>query len=47
MNPIVYDDHLVTILQVPVVDRLLIVNVHKVYNFPILYPVLEKTFNIL
>ena len=39
-----FDDHLVVILQLPIVDKSLIMNIYKVYNLPILHPVLQKTF---
>ena len=42
INPIVFDDHL--FIQVPLVDKSLIMNVYKVYNLPILHPTLQKTF---
>ena len=44
INSIGFDDHLVIILRVPLVNRSLIINVHKVYYLPILHPVLQKTF---
>ena len=43
INPIVFDDFLVSILQVPLVDKSLIMNVYKGYNLLIFHPVLQKT----
>ena len=43
----IFDDHLVIILQVPLVDEFLIINVYKVSNLPILHPALQKTFLFL
>ena len=40
---IVFHDHLVVILQVPLV----IMNVYKVYNLPVLHHVWWKSFDIL
>ena len=44
INLIVFDYHLAVILQEHLVDKSLIRNMYKVYNFPILHPVLQKTF---
>ena len=44
INSKVFDDHLVVILQVPVVDESLVMNMFKVYNLPILHPALQKNF---
>ena len=43
---IVFDGHLVIILQVPLVDKLPIMNLYKVYNCPILHPVFTEKFLI-
>ena len=45
INSIGLDDHL--ILQVPLVDKSLIMNVYIVYNLPIFHPGLQKTFHYL
>ena len=42
--PIVFDDHLVIILQVPLVEKSLIMKAYKVYNLAILHPTLKKVF---
>ena len=44
INPVVVNDHLVIILQAPLVEKSLIINVYKVYSLPVLLPVLQKTF---
>ena len=41
INPLVFDDPLVVILQV---DKSLIMNVYKVDDLPMLHPVFQKTF---
>ena len=47
INPIVFGDHLVVILQVPLVHISLRMNVYEVYNVLILHPVYRKLFIIL
>ena len=47
INPMVFADHLVAILPVPLVDKSLVINVYKFYNLPILYPALQKAFQYL
>ena len=42
VSPVDTDEHLVVIIQVPLVDKSLIMNVYEVYHFPILHPVLKK-----
>ena len=44
VSPVVFDDHLVVILQVPLVDKYLIMNVYIIYNLSILHPVMKKTY---
>ena len=44
VGPIVFDDHLVVILQMPLVDISLIMNVYKVNNLPVLHSILKKPF---
>ena len=41
VSPFAFDDHLVVILQVPLLEKSLIMNL---YSLPILRPVLKKTF---
>ena len=43
-NPIVFGDHLAVILQVPLFDKLLVINLYTPYNLPILYPTFQKHF---
>ena len=40
----VFDDHLVVVLQVPLADKFLVMNMYKVYNLPLSHPILHKTF---
>ena len=40
IHPVVFDDYLVIILQVPLVDKSLIMNVYRVYNLLMLHPAL-------
>ena len=44
LSPIVFNDHLVVTLQVPLADKSLVTNVYEAYNFAILHPVLQKAF---
>ena len=41
LTPIVLEDYLMLILTVPLVDQLLHMNLYKVYNLPMLHPVLH------
>ena len=43
VRPFVLDDHLVVTLQVPLVDRSLVMNKYKADNLPI-HPLLQKVF---
>ena len=45
INPIVIDDHLVIILQVPLFNKSLIMNVYKACSLPILHFVMQNTFH--
>ena len=42
----ILNDHLVVILQAPLVDESLIMNVYKAYNLLLLHPVLQMGFSI-
>ena len=44
-KPSGFNDHLVFTLQLPFIDESFIMNMYKVYNSPILYPALWKTFH--
>ena len=44
VSPIFFEDHLVIILPVPLVDKFLVLNVYKIYKFPILHHILQKAF---
>ena len=44
VSPIVFNDHIVVILEVPVVDKYVVINDYKTYNFPILHPVPQEAF---
>ena len=46
INPIVFDAHLVVILQTPLINKSLIMNVHEVYNLPILDPTVQTHFSL-
>ena len=39
-----FDDHLVVILQVPLVNKSFCHECYKAYNMPILHPILQKAF---
>ena len=41
LTPIVLEDYLMLILTVPLIDQLLHMNLYKVYNLPMLHPVLH------
>ena len=41
LTPIVLEDYLMLILTIPLVDQLLHMNLYKVYNLPMLHPVLH------
>ena len=41
LTPIVLEDYLMLILTVPLVDQSLLMNLYKVYNLPILHPLLR------
>ena len=45
--PLVFDVHLAVILQSPLVDRLLQMNIYMVYSLPILHPRLQKNFQYI
>ena len=45
INVVSFDDHLVIILQVPLVSNSLFMNGNKVYNLFILHPTLQNTFH--
>ena len=44
VSHIVFDDHLVVIFQVSLVNSSFVMNVYKAYNLPILHPLLWKAF---
>ena len=44
IHPVVFDDYLMIMLEVPLVDKSLKMDVYQVHNLPILHPMLKKTF---